>query len=67
VNIFFIGELIDRQKATGLVPDDRVHLTGFSGGASLIYQIVATPGFPHAINSIATVAGAIPHFSPGPS
>jgi poly(3-hydroxybutyrate) depolymerase len=58
-NVFFISELIDRQLATGLVADDRIHLAGFSGGASLIYDIVATPGFPHAINSIATVAGAL--------
>ena len=56
--MFFIAELIDRQLATGLVLEDRIHLTGFSGGASLIYDIVATPGFPHAINSIATMAGA---------
>ena len=57
-NVFFIAELIGRQKATGLVDEDRVHLAGFSGGAALIYDIVATPGFPHAINSVATVAGA---------
>ena len=35
-----------------------MHLVGFSGGAGLIYDIVATPGFPHAIDSVATVAGA---------
>ena len=58
-NVFFIAEIIDRQLATGLVLDDRIHLVGFSGGASLIYDIVATPGFPHAINSVATVAGAL--------
>ena len=46
------------MKAGGQVQDDRVHLIGFSGGAKLIYEIVATPGFPHAIRSIATVAGA---------
>jgi poly(3-hydroxybutyrate) depolymerase len=46
------------MKAGGQVRDDRVHLIGFSGGAKLIYGIVATPGFPHAIASIATVAGA---------
>lgn len=57
-NVFFIAELIGRHKATGHILDDRVHLVGFSGGASLIYDIVATPGFPHAINSVATVAGA---------
>jgi len=57
-NVFFIAELIARQKATGGIADDRVHLVGFSGGASLIYDVVATPGFPHAINSVATVAGA---------
>ena len=57
-NVFFIAELISRQKATGLVDDDRVHLVGFSGGAKLIYDVVATPGFPHAIDSVATVAGA---------
>jgi poly(3-hydroxybutyrate) depolymerase len=62
-NVFFIAELIDRQKATGPILDDRVHLVGFSGGASLIYNIVATPGFPHPINSIATVAGALGLFS----
>lgn len=58
-NVFFIAELISRMKAGGQVQDDRVHLVGFSGGAKLIYSIVATPGFPHAINSIATVAGAL--------
>jgi len=58
-NVFFIAELIDRQLATGTVLDERIHLVGFSGGASLIYDIVATPGFPHAINSVATVAGAL--------
>jgi poly(3-hydroxybutyrate) depolymerase len=57
-NVFFIAELISRLKAGGQVQDDRVHLVGFSGGAKLIYEIVATPGFPHAIRSIATVAGA---------
>jgi poly(3-hydroxybutyrate) depolymerase len=57
-NVFFIAELISRMKAGGQVQDDRVHLIGFSGGAKLIYNIVATPGFPHAISSIATVAGA---------
>ena len=57
-NVFFIAELISRLKADGQVQDDRVHLIGFSGGAKLIYEIVATPGFPHAIRSIATVAGA---------
>ena len=62
-NVFFIAELIDRQKASALVVEDRVHLVGFSGGASLIYDIVATPGFPHAINSVATVAGALGLFS----
>ena len=57
-NVFFIAELISRMKAGGQVQDDRVHLIGFSGGAKLIYNVVATPGFPHAIRSIATVAGA---------
>ncbi|MGH6899198.1 MAG: hypothetical protein ACREJ5_22050 [Geminicoccaceae bacterium] len=57
-NVFFIAELISRMKTGGQVQDDRVHLIGFSGGANLIYEIVATPGFPHAIHSIATVAGA---------
>ena len=57
-NVFFVAELIDRQLATGLVDADRIHLVGFSGGAKLIYDIVATPGFPHAIDSVATVAGA---------
>jgi poly(3-hydroxybutyrate) depolymerase len=57
-NVFFIAELISRMKAGGQVQDDRVHLIGFSGGAKLIYDVVATPGFPHAIRSIATVAGA---------
>jgi poly(3-hydroxybutyrate) depolymerase len=57
-NVFFIAELIDRALATGLVREDRIHLVGFSGGAALIYDIVATPGFPHAIHSVATVAGA---------
>jgi poly(3-hydroxybutyrate) depolymerase len=56
-NVFFTAELIS-LKAGGQVQDDRVHLIGFSGGAKLIYEIVATPGFPHAIRSIATVAGA---------
>ena len=42
--------------------DDRVHLVGFSGGAELIYDIAATPGFPHAIHSVATVAGAFALF-----
>jgi poly(3-hydroxybutyrate) depolymerase len=62
-NLFFIAELIARQKATGLVSDNRVHLVGFSGGAALIYEIVATPGFPHAVNSVATVAGLLGAFS----
>jgi poly(3-hydroxybutyrate) depolymerase len=62
-NVFFVAELIDRQKATSLILDDRIHLVGFSGGASLIYDIVATPGFPHPIDSIATVAGAFGLFS----
>jgi polyhydroxybutyrate depolymerase len=57
-NVFFVAELIDRQLATGLVDAERIHLVGFSGGAKLIYDIVATPGFPHAIDSVATVAGA---------
>ncbi len=57
-NVFFIAELISRMKAGGHVRDDRVHLIGFSGGAKLIYTVVGTPGFPHAIHSIATVAGA---------
>jgi len=57
-NVFFIVELISRLKADGQVQDDRVHLIGFSGGAKLIYDVVATPGFPHAIQSVATVAGA---------
>jgi poly(3-hydroxybutyrate) depolymerase len=57
-NVFFIAELISRMKSGGGVQADRVHLIGFSGGAKLIYDIVATPGFPHAIRSIATVAGA---------
>jgi poly(3-hydroxybutyrate) depolymerase len=57
-NVFFIAELISRLKAGGQVQDDRAHLIGFSGGAKLIYEIAATPGFPHAIRSIATVAGA---------
>ena len=61
-NVFFLAELIDRQKATGQVLDDRVHLVGFSGGAKLIYEIAATPGFPHAIHSVATVAGAFALF-----
>jgi len=56
-NEFFIADLISRQKATGLVDEGRVHLVGFSGGAALIYEIVATPGYPHAIDSVATVAG----------
>jgi hypothetical protein len=45
-DVFFIAELIDRQKATGHVLDDRGHLIGFSGGASQIYDIVATPASP---------------------
>jgi len=57
-NVFFIAELISRLEAGGQVQDDRVHLIGFSGGAKLIYEIAATPGFPHPIRSIATVAGA---------
>jgi len=57
-NVFFIVELISRLKADGQVQDDRVHLIGFSGGVKLIYDVVATPGFPHAIHSVATVAGA---------
>ena len=57
-NVFFIAELISRMKAGGQVLDDRVHLIGFSGGAQLIYNVAATPGFPHAIRSVATVAGA---------
>jgi poly(3-hydroxybutyrate) depolymerase len=57
-NVFFIAELVSRLKAGGQVQDDRVHLIGFSGGAKLIYEIAATAGFPHAIRSIATVAGA---------
>ena len=57
-NLFFIAELISRMKAGGQVQDDRVHLIGFSGGAGLIYNLVATPGFPHQIRAIATVAGA---------
>jgi poly(3-hydroxybutyrate) depolymerase len=57
-NVFFIAELISRMQAGGQVQDDRVHLIGFSGGAKLIYDIAATPGFPHAIRSVATVAGA---------
>jgi poly(3-hydroxybutyrate) depolymerase len=57
-NVFFIAELISRMKAGGQVQDDRVHLIGFSGGAKLIYDVVAAPGFPHAIRSLATVAGA---------
>lgn len=57
-NVFFIAELISRLKAGGQVQDDRIHLIGFSGGAKLIYDIVATPGFPHQIDSIATVARA---------
>jgi len=57
-NVLFIAELISRMKAGGQVQDDRVHLIGFSGGAGLIYKTVATPGFPHQIRSIATVAGA---------
>jgi poly(3-hydroxybutyrate) depolymerase len=64
-DVFFIAELIDRQKAAGHVLEDRVHLVGFSGGASQIYDIVATPGFPHAIHSIATVAGGFGLFSTG--
>jgi poly(3-hydroxybutyrate) depolymerase len=56
--VFFIAELISRMKAGGQVRDDRVHLIGFSGGAKLIYEVAATPGFPHAIRSVATVAGA---------
>ncbi len=64
-NVFFVAELIERQKATGRIDDDRVHLVGFSGGAKLIYDIVATPGFPHAINSVATVAGAFGLFHVG--
>ena len=58
-NVFFIAELISRMKAGGQVLDDRVHLIGFSGGAQLIYNVAATPGFPHAIRSVATVAGAL--------
>jgi poly(3-hydroxybutyrate) depolymerase len=58
-NVFFIAELISRMKAGGQVLDDRVHLIGFSGGAHLIYNVAATPGFPHAIRSVATVAGAL--------
>lgn len=61
-NAFFVAELISRLKAGGQVQDDRVHLIGFSGGARLIYEIAATPGFPHAIRSIATVAGAFGAF-----
>ena len=61
-NVFFLAELIGRQKAAGQVLDDRVHLVGFSGGAKLIYEIAATPGFPHAIHSVATVAGAFALF-----
>ena len=64
-NVFFVAELIERQKATGRIDDDRVHLVGFSGGAKLIYDIVATPGFPHAIDSVATVAGAFGLFHVG--
>jgi poly(3-hydroxybutyrate) depolymerase len=50
--------LIDGQKATGRVKEDRVHLAGFSAGSVLVYSIVATPGFPHAIDSVVTVSGA---------
>jgi poly(3-hydroxybutyrate) depolymerase len=58
-NVFFIAELISRMKAGGQVLDDRVHLVGFSGGAQLIYEVAATPGFPHRVRSVATVAGAL--------
>jgi poly(3-hydroxybutyrate) depolymerase len=61
-NVFFLAELIGRQKASGRVIDERVHLVGFSGGAKLIYEVAATPGFPHAIHSVATVAGAFALF-----
>ena len=64
-NVFFIAELVSRQKATGRMDEDRVHLVGFSGGAKLIYDIVATPGFPHSIDSVATVAGAFGLFHAG--
>lgn len=64
-NVFFIAELISRMKAGGEVLDDRVHLVGFSGGAKLIYDIAATPGFPHPIRSVATVAGALGLFHAG--
>lgn len=56
-NVFFIAELIDQLEAIGQIDADRIHLVGFSGGAGLIYTIVGTPGFPHEINSVATVAG----------
>jgi poly(3-hydroxybutyrate) depolymerase len=62
-NVFFVAELIGRQKDAGQVEEDRVHLVGFSGGASLIYDIAATPGFPHTIHSVATVAGAMGLYS----
>ena len=62
-NVFFVADLISRQKASARVADDRVHLVGFSGGALLIHRIVATSGFPHAIHSIATVAGLMGAFS----
>ncbi len=62
-NVFFIGELIGQLKAGGMVDADRVYLVGFSGGAGLIYTIAGTPGFPHAINSIATVAGVFGNYT----
>jgi poly(3-hydroxybutyrate) depolymerase len=62
-NVLFVAELISRIKTGGQVQDDRVHLIGFSGGAGLIYNIAATPGFLHQIRSIATVAGAFGLFS----
>jgi polyhydroxybutyrate depolymerase len=57
VNIDFMNHLIDLMMDRFTIDSRRVYFIGFSGGAELIYKLVADPAKSARIAAVATVAG----------
>ncbi len=57
INIPYVNHLMDLLIANYTIDSRRIYFVGFSGGAKLIYGLVADPGISARIAAIATVAG----------
>lgn len=56
-DMLFVQRLLDRIEQTVCVDLDRVHATGISNGAMMVYALALSPLFSHRLASIAPVAG----------